>query len=98
VGLFDRTLPAWIAETDGPIRFMNVDCDLYSSTKCALDILAPRIVPGTVIAFDEYLINDAWAEDEHKAFQEAVAARGWTYEYLAFNLFTGQAVVRMGPG
>lgn len=49
--------------------------------------------------FDEYLINDWWREDEYKAFQEAVAQRGWRYEYLAFSLFTGQAVVQiLGEG
>ena len=95
VGLFDQTLPPFLAETKGPVRFMNVDCDLYSSTRTALDQLGDRVVPGTVIVFDEYLINDAWREDEHKAFQEAVAQRGWRYEYLAFGIPSGQAVVRI---
>jgi Flp pilus assembly protein TadD/predicted O-methyltransferase YrrM len=95
VGLFDRTLPAFAAGMAGPVRFMNVDCDLYSSTKCVLDALADRVVPGTVIVFDEYLVNDAWKEDELKAWKEAVAARGWRYEYLAFSMLTGQAVVRV---
>ncbi len=95
VGLFAETLPPFAASLGGPIRFGNVDCDLYTSTKEALDALAPRVAPGTVLVFDEYLVNDAWREDEFKAFQEAVAARGWKYEYLAFSLLTGQAVVRL---
>lgn len=95
VGLFQDTLPAFAREHEGPIRFMNVDCDLYASTKIALDLLAGRIVPGTILVFDEYLVNDRWREDEYKAFQEAVADRGLRYEYLAFSLFTGQAVVKI---
>jgi tetratricopeptide (TPR) repeat protein len=95
VGLFDATLPAFIAQHPEPIRFVNVDCDLYSSTKTVFDALSDRIVPGSVLVFDEYLVNDAWTQDEYKAFQEAVTARGWRYEYLAFSLLNGQAAVRI---
>ena len=35
------------------VRFMNIDCDLYSSTKDILDVLHARVVVGTVIVFDE---------------------------------------------
>ena len=45
--------------------------------------------------FDEYLMNQGWREDEFKAFQEAVERHAWNYEYLAFNLFSKQAVVRI---
>jgi Flp pilus assembly protein TadD len=96
VGLFDATLPGFLAkEPERTVRFMNVDCDLYSSTKVALDLVGARVVPGTVIVFDEYIVNDRWAEDEFKAFQEAVKERGWGYEYLAFSVQNGQAVVRI---
>jgi tetratricopeptide (TPR) repeat protein len=95
VGLFDETLPPFVASADGPLSLVNVDCDLYSSTRSALRHLAPLLVAGTVLVFDEYLVNDAWREDEYKAFQEVVAERGWRYEYLAFSLITGQAVVRL---
>ena len=95
VGWFDATLPVFMAENAEPLRFANVDCDLYSSTKVALDALAPRVRPGTVIVFDEYIVNDAWREDEFKAFQEAVNEHGWKYEYLAFTLTDFQAAVRI---
>lgn len=95
VGLFDATLPAFVAQHKEPIRFVNVDCDLYSSTKTMFDALSDRIVPGSVLVFDEYLVNDAWREDEYKAFQEAVTAHGWRYEYVAFGLLNGQAAVRI---
>lgn len=95
VGLFDETLPRFAAEHPGPLRLVNVDCDLYRSTKQIFDVLADRIVPGTILVFDEYLINDAWREDEFKAFQELVAARDLKYEYLAMSLFSGQAIVQI---
>jgi tetratricopeptide (TPR) repeat protein len=95
VGLFEATLPGFVATHEGPVRFVNIDCDLYSATACGLELLGDRIVPGTVIVFDEYLLNDEWRNDEYKAFQEAVARRGWRYEYLAFSLYSGQAAVRI---
>lgn len=95
VGWFEDTLPAFLEKTSGTVRFMNIDCDIYSSTKTVLDQLAPRIVPGTVIVFDEYIGNEHWREDEFKAFQEAVARYGWSYEYLCFSVFTKQVAVRI---
>jgi hypothetical protein len=74
---------------------MNIDCDLYSSTRSVLGLLADRIVTGTVIAFDEYLLHQQWREDEFRAFQETVAGRSWRYEYLCFGLTSKQAVVRI---
>jgi hypothetical protein len=74
---------------------VNVDCDIYSSTKTVLDLLAPRMQVGTVIIFDEYIGNAHWREDEFKAFQEAVATYGWKYEYLCFSFFTKQVAVKL---
>lgn len=94
-GWFDQTLPAFLAQHAGPVKFINVDCDIYSSTKTVLDLLAPRMQVGTVIVFDEYIGNAHWREDEHKAFQEAVTRYGWQYEYLCFSFFTKQVAVRL---
>lgn len=92
VGLFEDTLPGFLEGEPGPLRLTNIDCDLYSSTVTIFDNLAERIVPGSVIVFDEYIMNPRWQEDEFKAFQEACAAHGWRYEYLAFSPFSRQAV------
>lgn len=94
-GWFDQTLPKFLERHPGSVRLINVDCDIYSSTKTVLDALAPRIVLGSVIVFDEYIGNEHWREDEFKAFQEAVARYGWKYEYLCFSVFTKQVAVRI---
>jgi tetratricopeptide (TPR) repeat protein len=94
-GWFEDTLPEFVKTHKEPVRFMNIDCDLYSATKTILDALAAQIVPGTVIVFDEYIGNEHWRKDEYKAFQEAVGTYDWRYEYLAFSLFTKQVVVRI---
>jgi cytochrome c-type biogenesis protein CcmH/NrfG len=95
VGWFDATLPGFLKEHAEPVRLVNVDCDLYSSTKTVLDQLASRIGAGSVLVFDEYIVNDRWREDEFKAFQEAVAEHRWRYEYLAFSIADYQAAVRI---
>lgn len=94
-GWFDATLPKFLETNAEQARLINIDCDIYSSTKTVLDLLSSRIVKGTVIIFDEYIGNQHWREDEYKAFQEAVKTYGWKYEYLAFSFFTKQVVVRI---
>ncbi len=94
-GWFDQTLPAFLMQHAGPARLINIDCDIYSSTKTVLDSLASRIVIGTVIIFDEYIGNEHWRKDEYKAFQEAVAKFNWRYEYLCFSFFTKQVAIRI---
>ncbi|MBI3021799.1 MAG: class I SAM-dependent methyltransferase [Candidatus Omnitrophica bacterium] len=50
-GFFSETVPNW---TPQPIALLHVDCDLYESTMQVLTLLAPQVVPGGVILFDEY--------------------------------------------
>jgi len=97
-GWFDECLPGFLSAHLGPIRFVNIDCDLYSSTRTVLGLLAPRVVPGSVLVFDEYLGYEHWLEDEFRAFHEAVEQHGWRYRYLAFSFATKQAVVQITDG
>jgi hypothetical protein len=83
-GWFQDTLPGFLAQHPGPARFVHIDCDLYSSATTVLGLLAGRIVPGTVIVFDEYLNYPGWQEHECKAFAEFVARTGVKYKYLGF--------------
>ena len=92
-GWFDSTLPKFLEVNAEKARLINIDCDIYSSTKTVLDLLSQRIVTGTVIIFDEYIGNQHWREDEFKAFQESVKTYGWHYEYIAFSFFTKQVVI-----
>jgi len=87
-GWFEDTLPRFLAEHPGPVAFLHVDCDLYSSTACILRLLSDRIVPGTVILFDELIGYPGWKEGEYKAFREWVEATGSAFEYLGY---VGQA-------
>lgn len=83
-GMFDQTLPDFARQMNQPVKFLHVDCDLYTSTKTIFDHLGERIVPGTIIVFDEYFNYPSWRQHEFKAFQEYVAARGVRYEYIGY--------------
>ena len=94
-GWFKDTLPSFFAEFCPSISFVNVDCDLYSSTVEIFDNLDDRITAGQIFVFDEYLGYRNWQNHEFKAFQEYVARTGVAYEYLGFGVFSNQAVIRI---
>lgn len=54
-GLFEETLLDWKENTvnNRPLAYINMDADVYSATKYALEALDDVIVPGTIIRFDE---------------------------------------------
>lgn len=83
-GWFNQTIPPWKAANSGQLAFLHIDCDIYSSTKCILDNLGDRIVPGTVIVFDDYFNFPGWEIHEHKAFYEFLESHRATYEPLAY--------------
>ena len=85
VGWFDQTLPEFLNKYPGQVAFLHIDSDLYSSAKVVLWQLVDRIVPGTVIVFDEYFNYPGWREHEYKAFQEFVSEFGIQYEYLTYS-------------
>ncbi|HET9482316.1 MAG TPA: class I SAM-dependent methyltransferase, partial [Xanthomonadales bacterium] len=93
-GWFADTVPSFLAANPGPLRFAHVDCDLYESTRTVLEAFAERIVPGTVLVFDDYLpaVED---DGERRAFAELVARRGLSYEYLGFALLGREAALRI---
>jgi O-methyltransferase len=49
-GVFPQTLPAWV---DG-VALAHIDCDQYRSVQESARALAPRMVPGGVMVFDDY--------------------------------------------
>ena len=65
-GFFDRSLAHY---KGNQIALLHVDVDLYQSYKTVLDALYSRVVPGGVIAFDEYLNTE-----DHYRFPGAAQA------------------------
>jgi hypothetical protein len=83
-GYFEESLPAWLPDNPGHVAFIHLDCDLYSSTKTVLNLIAPRITGKTVILFDEYFNYANWEKHQFKAFQEFVQEHDVKYDYLGF--------------
>ena len=94
-GWFDKTIPPFKKQNTEPIRFINIDCDLYSSTKTIFDLLGPQMISGTVIVFDELIGYQSWKDDEFKAFEEAVLKYGWQYQLLCFSFATKQVAIKI---
>jgi predicted O-methyltransferase YrrM len=76
-GWFKDTIPPFLDAHPGPFRFLNIDCDIYSSAKDVLTLCNSRIKPGTVIYFDEIcdwgggeLRYPGWPKHEIKALVE----------------------------
>lgn len=85
-GWFDKTVPAFAAAHPGPAAFLHIDCDLYSSTATVFGALGDRIVPGTVLMFDEYFNYPNWKAHEHKAFLELQAATAKRFKYIGYSI------------
>lgn len=84
-GWFNETLPGFLEKNPDPVSYVNIDCDLYSSTAFVLKKLQDRIVPGTVIQFDEYFNYPGWRQHEYKAFEEFVERSGRRFRYHSFH-------------
>ncbi|MET9628554.1 class I SAM-dependent methyltransferase [Lentzea sp. NPDC006480] len=95
VGWFDEVLPKFLEQHEGPVTFLHVDCDLYSSTKTVLDLVGPRLVEGSIVVFDEYFNYPQWRKHEHKAWMEHVEAHGVEFDYLGYTYDHEQVVVKV---
>lgn len=95
VGWFTDTLPGFLAAHPGPVAFLHVDSDLYSSARTVLENVGPRLRVGSVIVFDEYFNFPGWENHEHRAWQEYVAATGTGFAYEAYTSNNEQVVVRV---
>jgi hypothetical protein len=68
-GDIEKTVPEYVEAHPGTrIALLHCDVDLYRPTKTALEHLWPLVVPGGVVAFDEYGIPP-W-EGESRAVDE----------------------------
>lgn len=71
-GFFEDTIGAKKTGLQLPtnISLAYFDCDLYSSTKVALDFLASRLKHGMIVAFDDYY---CWSKNEVSGTRRASA-------------------------
>lgn len=67
-GLFDGTVNDF--KGTEAFGFVDIDCDLYSSTSEVLTGINDLIVPGTVIRFDDLFCFPNWRNGEWRALKE----------------------------
>ncbi|MCW2683891.1 MAG: hypothetical protein JWP33_1804 [Blastococcus sp.] len=95
VGWFEDTLPDFLARHAGPVDFLHVDGDLYSSAVTVLQHVGPRLQPGSVVIFDEYFNYPGWEKHEYRAWQEYLQRTGATVGYEAYTVNNEQVVARI---
>ena len=88
-GWFQETLPDYRPPAHEEL-VINIDCDLYSSTKFVLDQLKDSIRVGTWLYFDEF---GSW-DHEGRAFREFVEETGAEFEPVAESSAVWSAAFR----
>ena len=71
-GWYAETVPAFAEAMTGSAVFIDIDCDVYQSAHTVLFGLNDRIVPGTVIRFDElcdWRTLKGWVKDKGRIGQ-----------------------------
>ncbi len=83
-GWFHETLPEFVLPAHERL-LLNLDADLYSSTKYVLETLREVICPGTIILFDEF--HDR--QHEVKAFSEFMETHRMKFRFLGAAVYCG---------
>ena len=97
VGRFERTVARWWADECAKLRergsdggvplprlsLVHLDADLYSSTKVALDVLAPVLRDGVLVVADELLQYPGFERHELRALYEFAREHDRHLEWLA---------------
>lgn len=69
-GKVEESLPK--SPPDEPIAILRLDTDFYESTKCELELLYPKLVPGGILIIDDY---GTWM-GAHKAVEDYFEGTG----------------------
>jgi len=91
VGWYDKTIHEWKKNHTDNIKFIHIDCDLYSSTSTVLNELNNQIVKGTIIQFDDFYNwydlskYTKWQEGIYKALLE------WTRDFNRQFIIIGRS-------
>ncbi|WP_308251877.1 class I SAM-dependent methyltransferase [Pseudonocardia sp. KRD291] len=98
VGLFSDTVHGFLDAHPGPVDFLHVDSDLYSSAATVLDAVGPRLRPGSIVLFDEFLNFPEWEQHEARAWWEYADKHDLGFRYVCYTLNNEQVAVRITQG
>jgi hypothetical protein len=92
VGWYDETLPSYEPPPHDQL-IVNVDCDLYSSTRCVLDWLSPHLQAGTLVYFDDLFNRD----HQWRALQEWLRGSGHSARPVAMARWGHHLLFEISP-
>jgi hypothetical protein len=91
VGWVEDTLDKFLNIHQEVVNFAHFDLDVYEPTKFALSAISDRLVPGSIVMFDEFHGYPGWEFHEKKALEEVLPRN--KYEFIAFS--RKQATIRI---
>jgi predicted O-methyltransferase YrrM len=68
---------------------------LYSSTRTVLERAGDRLVPGSVVVFDDLLGYPGYEQHELRAFEEFVSERKVEWELIGACLLGREVAIRI---
>lgn len=95
-GWIDDTFAPFLAEHEGNIDYLHVDTDTYSPAKTILSVAKPRLVPGSIVLFDELFGYPGWENHEYRALQETLPDD--CYEFIGFAQMEAALRITKAPG
>lgn len=83
-GYFEDTVDGFLKEHGGPVNFVNIDCDIFSSTRTILSQLAKydKLAAGVVLHFDELVNYDEYLWNEMLALFESLLKNDLSVQWL----------------
>eukprot|EP00946_MAST-07B_sp_MAST-7B-sp1_P003697 g3697.t1 len=87
-GWFNQTIAKFVGELiaeNSRVAFVHVDCDLFSSAKEALSILAPVLSDRAVIQFDQFFGYPKWRDGEARAWWDVSNSFALNFSYVWYE-------------
>ncbi len=72
-GWIDKTLPIFLKDHKEALALIHIDTDTYTPAKFVLESLKDRLVPGSIILFDDFYGYPNWQNGEYLAFSEVLS-------------------------
>jgi O-methyltransferase len=96
VGPFAATLPAAFPAQHSRVALAHFDCDLYESTRAALEAIAPALQDGSLLLFDDWFhYRGNPTKGEARAFGEFLEAHPeWgAVQYRSYGTFCNSFIL-----
>ena len=93
IGLVEKTLDDFLIKHNPKINFINLDINVFESSKFILKKTKPYLVKGAIILIDELHNHEGWKTGDYKALTETFNEN--EYDLISFNLKGPQAVIQI---